>query len=59
MSLLACSYERGDPFEFLLGNGEVIQGWDQGLISMCVGEKRRLVVPPELGYGASGAGVKL
>jgi len=45
-----------DPFDFQLGMGQVIKGWDQGLMDMCVGEKRTLIVPPALGYGANGAG---
>jgi len=50
------SVARGEPFEFQLGGGRVIAGWEQGLIGMCVGEKRRLTVPPSLGYGSRGAG---
>ena len=50
------SVDRGDPFSFSLGAGEVIKGWDEGVLGMMVGEKRKLQVPPELGYGASGAG---
>ncbi|KAK3029398.1 hypothetical protein RJ639_039742 [Escallonia herrerae] len=49
------SFERGDPIEFELGGGQVIKGWDQGLLGMCVGEKRKLKIPAKLGYGAQGS----
>ncbi|GKU85972.1 hypothetical protein SLE2022_249240 [Rubroshorea leprosula] len=49
------SFERGDPIEFELGSGQVIKGWDQGLLGMCVGEKRKLKIPAKLGYGPQGS----
>ena len=50
------SLDRNQPFVFVLGQGEVIKGWDEGVNGMKVGEKRKLTIPPELGYGAVGAG---
>lgn len=52
----SCSRDRDQPFDFQLGTGQVIKGWDRGLVDMCVGEKRKLTIPPALGYGEKGAG---
>nr|XP_043610760.1 FK506-binding protein 2-like [Erigeron canadensis] len=53
------SFERGTPFEFVLGSGQVIKGWDQGLLGMCVGEKRKLKIPAKMGYGDQGSPPKI
>lgn len=50
------SWNRGDTFEFRLGAGQVISGWDQGVAGMKVGGRRRLTIPPHMGYGNQGAG---
>merc|ERR1711910_41365 len=50
------SVGRNEPFKFQIGVGQVIKGWEEGVLGMCIGEKRKLIVPPELGYGDQGAG---
>jgi FK506-binding protein 2 len=53
------SYDRNDPFSFLLGAGQVIKGWDLGMLGACVGEKRKLVIPSDMGYGDHGSPPKI
>lgn len=53
---LDASWDRRQPFGFALGRGQVIAGWDQGVAGMRVGGRRRITIPPDLGYGAAGAG---
>ena len=50
------SYNRGQPLGFTVGKGQVIKGWDQGLLDMCPGEKRKLTIQPDWAYGSRGAG---
>jgi peptidylprolyl isomerase len=50
------SWDRGDTFDFRLGAGQVIQGWDEGVQGMKVGGRRKLTIPPDMGYGSRGAG---
>eukprot|EP00891_Asterochloris_glomerata_P003859 jgi/Astpho2/3859/e_gw1.00062.121.1_t len=58
-SVFDSSLDRGQPIEFPLGQGQVIAGWDQGILGMCVGEKRKLRIPAHLGYGERAMGDKI
>ncbi|KAL7601905.1 hypothetical protein Lser_V15G26955 [Lactuca serriola] len=58
-SVFDSSFKRGTPFDFELGSGQVIKGWDQGLLGMCVGEKRKLKIPAKMGYGDRGSPPKI
>lgn len=49
------SVDRNQPFDFVIGSGQVIKGWERGLLGMCVGEKRKLTIPSDLGYGDRGS----
>ncbi len=55
-TLFDSSRNHGGPFSFVIGVGQVIKGWDEGVATMKVGGRRKLIIPPELGYGAHGAG---
>ncbi|MCJ1285947.1 Peptidyl-prolyl cis-trans isomerase fpr2 [Xylographa opegraphella] len=50
------SYDRSQPLSFTVGQGQVIKGWDEGLLDMCIGDKRKLTIPPEFGYGQRAMG---
>jgi len=50
------SYDRGQPLSFKVGQGQVIKGWDEGLLDMCIGDKRKLTIPPDFGYGERAMG---
>ena len=53
------SRDRGRPFKFTIGVGQVIQGWDQGIVGLCKGAKANLIIPPEMGYGECECAVQL